>query len=77
MWEGIGIFVFVFLFLKAIQCAQASGKGLKVRLREGGNRGQWSLSPEGLEQQPRMFVLKGALGSTDPSELGLTRPGGC
>lgn len=36
-----------------------------------------SLNPEGLEQQPGMFGLKGALGSTVLPEPGVTRPGGC
>lgn len=38
-------------------------EGLKVRLREKKPWPVESLSPEGLEQQPRMFGLKGTLGA--------------
>ena len=44
---------------------------------ESGNCGQWRVSLEGLEQQPRIFGLKGSLEMLILPEPGVTTPDGC
>lgn len=69
--EGIGVFVFKVYSM----CSGQWKRLLKVRLRV--ETGQWRVSLEGLEQQPRMFGLKGALEMLILPEPGVTMPDGC